>query len=40
MVLSGAVDLIPGLDIVAKVDVENATIVVEINGEVVYDSED
>lgn len=40
MVLSGAVDLIPDLDIVAKVDVENETIVVEINGEVVYDSED
>lgn len=40
MVLSGAVDLLPGLDIVAKVDVENETIVVEINGEVVYNSED
>ena len=40
MVLSGAVNIVPGLDIVAKVDVENETIVVEINGEVVYDSED
>ena len=40
MVLSGAVNIVPQLDIVAKVDVENETIVVEINGEVVYDSED
>ena len=40
MVLSGAVNIVPWLDIVAKVDVENETIVVEINGEVVFNSED
>ena len=40
MIISGGINIVPELDIVAKVDVENESIVVEINGEVVYDSED
>lgn len=40
MVVSGAVNVVPGVDAVVKIDVENEQIVVEINGEVVYDSED
>lgn len=38
MVYSGGVNVVPGIDIVAKIDLENEVITVEINGEVVYDS--
>lgn len=38
MVYSGGVNVLPGIDIVAKIDTENEVITVEINGEVVYDS--
>ena len=40
MVVSGAVNVVPGVDVVVKIDVEEEQIVVEVNGEVVYDSED
>lgn len=40
MVYSGGINVVPEVDIVAKIDTETEQIVVEINGEVVYDSED
>ena len=38
MILSGAVNIVPDIDIVAKIDVENEAIAIAVNGEVVYDS--
>ena len=40
MIVSGAVNVVPGDDVVVKIDPEEEQIIVEVNGEVVYDSED
>ena len=40
MIVSGAVNVVPGADVVVKIDPEEEQIIVEVNGEVVYDSED
>ena len=39
MILSGAIDIVPDVDVVVKINVETEVISVEINGTEVYNSD-